>query len=46
METFYNGYIVNTIMAACSKADETKKWEAVKVSAKDKQTGKIRQIIQ
>ena len=83
METFYDGYIVNTIMDAAYKAAESKKWEPVevkdwrggpvnqenaglkdydeghflikeekmpdgklKVILKDKQTGKISQIIQ
>lgn len=31
METFYDGYIVNTIIDACYKAAETKKWEAVEI---------------
>jgi predicted dehydrogenase len=83
METFYDGYIVNTIIDAAYKAAESKKWESVevkdwrggplnqenaglkdydeghflikeekmpdgklKVILKDKQTGKISQIIQ
>ena len=85
METFYDGYIVNTIIDASYKAAESKKWEPVavlmtgavecserreqlglknydeehflikeekmpdgqlKVILKDKQTGKISQIIQ
>ena len=31
METFYDGYIVNTIIDACYKAAESKKWEPVQV---------------
>ena len=31
METFYDGYIVNTIIDACYKAAETKKWEPVEI---------------
>jgi len=31
METFYDGYIVNTIIDACYKAAESKKWEAIDV---------------
>lgn len=31
METFYDGYIVNTIIDACYKAAESKKWEAVDI---------------
>jgi hypothetical protein len=31
METFYDGYIVNTIIGACYKAAESKKWESVEV---------------
>jgi len=31
METFYDGYIVNTIIDACYKAVETKKWEPVDI---------------
>jgi predicted dehydrogenase len=31
METFYDGYIVNTIIDACYKAAETKKWEPVDI---------------
>jgi len=83
METFYDGYIVNTIMDAAYKAAESKKWEPIevkdwregpvnqenaglkdfdeqhflikeekmpdgklKVILKDKQTGKISQVIQ
>ena len=83
METFYDGYIVNSIMDAAYKAAKTKKWEPVdvkdwrggslnqenaglkeyderhllikeekmpdgelKVILKDKQTGKISQVIQ
>jgi predicted dehydrogenase len=83
METFYDGYIVNTIMDACYKAAETKKWEPIEIKdwrggpvneenaglkeydeqhflikeekmpdgklktiLKDKQTGKVSQIIQ
>jgi len=83
METFYDGYIVNTIIDAAYKAAESKKWEPVevkdwragpvnqenaglkdyneghflikeekmpdgkwKVILKDKQTGKISQVIQ
>jgi hypothetical protein len=83
METFYDGYIVNTIMDAAYKAAGSKKWEPIevtdwrggpvnqenaglkeyderhffikeekmpdgklKVILKDKQTGKISQVIQ
>jgi len=83
METFYDGYVVNTIMDAAYKAAESKRWEPVKVKdwrggslnqenaglkdydeghflikeekmpdgkskviLKDKQTGKISQVIQ
>lgn len=31
METFYDGYVVNTIIDACYKAAETKKWEPVEI---------------
>ena len=31
METFYDGYIVNTIIDACYKAAASKKWESVEV---------------
>jgi hypothetical protein len=31
METFYDGYIVNTIIDACYKAAASKKWEEVEV---------------
>jgi predicted dehydrogenase len=31
METFYDGYIVNTIIDACYKAAETKKWEPIDI---------------
>jgi predicted dehydrogenase len=31
METFYDGYIVNSIIDACYKAAETKKWEPVDI---------------
>ena len=31
METFYDGYIVNTIIDACYKAAETKRWEPVDI---------------
>jgi hypothetical protein len=31
METFYDGYLVNTIIDACYKAAETKKWEAIEI---------------
>lgn len=31
METFYDGYIVNTIIDACYKAAESKKWEIIDV---------------
>lgn len=31
METFYDGYIVNTIMDACYRSAETKKWEPVEL---------------
>jgi hypothetical protein len=33
MEDFYDGYIVNTIIDACYKAAESKKWEPVEVQA-------------
>ena len=31
METFYDGYVVNTIIDACYKAAESKKWEPVDI---------------
>ena len=31
METFYDGYIVNTIIDACYKAAESKKWEPIEI---------------
>lgn len=31
METFYDGYVVNTIIDACYKAAKTKKWEPVEI---------------
>lgn len=31
VETFYDGYVVNTIMDACYKSVESKKWEPVKL---------------
>ena len=31
METFYDGYIVNTIVDACYRSAESKKWEPVKL---------------
>ena len=31
METFYDGYIVNTIIDASYKAAESKKWEPVQI---------------
>jgi len=31
MEDFYDGYIVNSIMDACYKAAETKKWETIEI---------------
>jgi len=31
METFYDGYIVNTIIDACYKAARTKKWEPIEI---------------
>jgi hypothetical protein len=31
METFYDGYIVNTIIDACYKAAKTKRWEPVEI---------------
>ncbi len=31
METFYDGYVVNTIMDACYKAAASKKWEEIDV---------------
>jgi len=31
MEDFYDGYIVNTIIDACYKAAESKKWEPVEI---------------
>jgi hypothetical protein len=31
MEDFYDGYIVNSIIDACYKAAETKKWEPVEI---------------
>jgi len=41
METFYDGYIVNTIIDAAYKAAESKKWEAIEV--KDWRGGTINQ---
>jgi predicted dehydrogenase len=32
METFYDGYIVNTIIDACYKAAESKRWEAIEIN--------------
>ena len=32
METFYDGYIVNTIIDACYKSAKTKQWEPVDIS--------------
>lgn len=31
METFYDGYVVNSIIDACYKAAKTKKWESVQI---------------
>jgi len=31
METFYDGYLVNTIIDACYKAAESKRWEAIEI---------------
>ncbi|MBI9049841.1 MAG: Gfo/Idh/MocA family oxidoreductase [Anaerolineaceae bacterium] len=31
METFYDGYIVNTIIDACYKAADSKKWEPIEI---------------
>jgi predicted dehydrogenase len=31
METFYDGYVVNTIIDACYKAAETKRWEPIEL---------------
>jgi predicted dehydrogenase len=33
MEDFYDGYIVNTIMDACYKAAESKRWEPVEIQS-------------
>jgi predicted dehydrogenase len=33
MEDFYDGYIVNTIIDACYKAAETKRWEPVEIQS-------------
>jgi predicted dehydrogenase len=33
MENFYDGYIVNTIIDACYKAANTKKWEPVEIQS-------------
>jgi predicted dehydrogenase len=41
METFYDGYIVNTIIDAAYKAAESKKWEAIEV--KDWRGGTVNQ---
>jgi len=41
METFYDGYIVNTIIDAAYKAAQSKKWEAIEV--KDWRGGTINQ---
>ena len=46
METFYDGYIVNTIMEACYKSAESKKWEPIEIadwrpSGEQKQAGKV-----
>lgn len=32
METFYDGYIVNTVIDACYKSAKSKKWEPVEIS--------------
>lgn len=32
METFYDGYIVNTIIDACYKSAQTKQWEPINIS--------------
>ena len=41
METFYDGYIVNTIIDAAYKAAQSKKWEAIEV--KDWRGGTVNQ---
>jgi hypothetical protein len=41
METFYDGYIVNTIIDAAYKAAESKKWEPIEV--KDWRGGPVNQ---
>ena len=46
METFYDGYIVNTIIDACYKSAKTKQWEPVDISIwrGDKNVPHIRNI--
>ncbi len=39
METFYDGYVVNTIIDACYKAAKSKKWEPIEL--KDWRAGKV-----
>jgi predicted dehydrogenase len=46
METFYDGYLVNTIIDACYKAAESKRWEAIDIKewrgdAGEKTTGVV-----
>ncbi len=31
METFYDGYVVNSIIDACYKASQSKKWESIQI---------------
>lgn len=39
METFYDGYVVNTIMDACYRSAKTKKWEPVELEIWRGKTG-------
>jgi hypothetical protein len=39
METFYDGYVVNTIIDACYRSAESKKWEPVNL--KEWRGGKV-----
>ena len=41
METFYDGYVVNTIIDACYKAAETKRWEPIEL--KEWRSGPVNQ---
>ena len=44
METFYDGYVVNTIIDACYRSAKTKKWETVEIEdwRKGEDTGDMR----